>query len=231
VSRHLISLLIGLTVAGTLPAFASGVAVSSQTLDVYRTCVLTGVSAASTAVADTLVNQQAPTTNSGAATTMNVQSRTSQNRRVYISFDLTLCSPVIPAAASVASAELDLFITALPAVCRTVDTFRLTSTWAEGTITWNNQPVGTTTNDPPTGQRSSFTTIGAAPCTYSTNTSYASWTVTGDVAAWVAGSATNYGWMLRDDAEDSATTRTITFATSEANNAARGPRLEITYRP
>ena len=230
-TRRLAALFIGLTLAGALPALASGVSVSSQTLDVYRTCVLTGVSSASTAVADTFVNQASPNANSGNAASMNVQSRSGQNRRVYVTFDLTLCSPAIPAAASVASAELDLFITALPAVCRTVDTFRLTSTWAEGTVTWNNQPVGTTTNNPPTAQRSAFTTIGSAPCTYSTNTSYASWTVTADVAAWIAGTATNYGWMLRDDAEDSATTRTITLATSEANNAARGPRLEITYRP
>lgn len=193
--------------------------------------MLSGVSAASTAVADSFVNQGSPNANSGGSSFMDVMSRTSNNRRVYVRFDLTLCSPTIPSSATVVDAQLDLFATQIAAVCRTVDVFLMTATWAEGTITLNNQPVGTSTNNPPTGQRSAFTTIGASPCTTTTANSYASWSITGNVQSWVNASATNYGWMLRDDTENGGTTRLTRFAASEANNAARAPRLVITYRP
>lgn len=229
--RRVVALLVGLTLAGLVPALASGVPVGSSTLDVYRSCVLTGVSSASTAVEDAQVDQQNPTSNFGTANSMSIEARNNQNRRVYVRFDLSLCSPAIPATATVVNAELDLFVTARAAVCRTIDVFPMSASWGEFTVTWNNQPVGTATNNPPTAQRTAFNTIGNnAACDYSATNIYASWSVTGDVAAWVAGRA-NYGWMLRDDAENSGPTRITTFATKNANNAARGPRLEITYLP
>ena len=229
--RRLAFVLIGITAAALVPALASGVTVASSTLDTYQTCVLSGVSSASTAVADTFVNQGSPNATFGSNTAMNVQSRTNQNRRVYVRFDTTLCSPAIPAATTVTDARLDLFVTARAAVCRTIDVFALDTSWAESTVTWNNQPVGTIPNNPPTSELSASTTIGAAPCTYTTTNVYASWTVTADVASWVAGATTNHGWMLRDDSENGGTTRLTRFATSEANNAARAPRLVITYQP
>ena len=48
------------------------------------------------------------------------------------------------------------------------------------------------------------------------------------VAAFVTGTA-NYGWMLRDDAENSGTTRTITFSTKELATLAQAPQLVVTY--
>ena len=230
-TRRAVIALLGLTLAGVVPALASGVTVASTSLDIYRTCVLSGISSAATSVADTFVNQGSPNANSGTTTALNVQSRTNQNRRIYLRFDTTLCSPAIPAAAVVIGADLDLFITARAAACRTIDVFRVPTTWNETTITWNNQPFGTAINNPPTAQRTASTTIGAAPCTYTAIGQYASWTVTTDVADFVAGAATNLGWMLRDDAEISGTTRLTRFSASEANNAARAPRLVITYRP
>lgn len=230
-TRRLAAAIVLATLAGALPALASGVTVSSSTLDAYRTCILSGVSSTSTAVADTFVDQNSPNSNSGTSSQMDEQSRTSRNRRVYVRFDLSLCSPAIPATATVLDGQLDLFFTSRPSVCRTIDVFLLTATWAEGTITWNNQPVGTSTNNPPTAQRGAFTTIGASPCTYSTANTYASWPVTTDVQSFVAGTATNHGWMLRDDTEESGTERRTRFSTAEANRAERAPRLVITYRP
>ena len=214
-----------------MPAFAEGVTVASATLDTYGTCVLSGVAATSTAVADIMVDQKKPNANSDSASPMDVQSRTSQNRRVYVRFDLTLCSPAIPVTATIVDARLDLFVIARAAVCRTIDVFLLTATWAENTITWNNQSVGTSINNPPTAERSAFTTIGASSCTYSTNETYASWTLTADAQSFVNGTAVNYGWLLRDDNENGGTTYLTSFSTSEENSAARAPRLVITYRP
>ncbi|MBI5158437.1 MAG: DNRLRE domain-containing protein [Acidimicrobiia bacterium] len=229
--RRLTLALIGITAAAVVPALASGVSVASSTLDTYRTCVLSGVSAASTAVADAFVNQGSPNANSGTTTSMDVQARTGQNRRVHIRFDLTLCSPAVASTATVTDAQLDLFVTSIATACRTIDVFRVATTWAETTVTWNNQPFGTAVDNPPAAQRTAFTTIGAAPCTYTATNQYVSWSVTADVASWVSGAATNHGWMLRDDSEVSGTTRLNRFSASEANNAARAPRLVITYRP
>jgi hypothetical protein len=54
------------------------------------------------------------------------------------------------------------------------------------------------------------------------------WDVTPDVAAFVAATA-NYGWMIRDDVENSSTARTSTYRTQEQNNAAQGPQLIVNY--
>lgn len=230
-SRRIVAALALAMLMSVVPAFASGVTVSSATLDVYQTCVISGVSAASTAVADAFVNQGSPSNNTGTNSAMQVQSRTGQNRRAYLRFDLALCSPAIPATAVVVDAQLDLFIIQLAAVCREIDVFLVSTTWAEGTITWNNQPVGTTPNDPPQSQRSAFASIGASPCTYATTNSYAAWALTTDVQSWVDGSVTNHGWILRDDTENGGTTFLTRFSASDADNAARAPRLVITYRP
>ena len=44
------------------------------------------------------------------------------------------------------------------AVCRTEDLFRVGASWTEAGITWNNQPFGTTVNNPATAQRTSAIT-------------------------------------------------------------------------
>ncbi len=63
-----------------------------------------------------------------------------------------------------------------------------------------------------------------------TNNTYVSGAaLTADVAAFVAGSATNFGWMLRDDAENSATTRTWTASTKELVTLGQVPQLIVTY--
>jgi len=56
------------------------------------------------------------------------------------------------------------------------------------------------------------------------------WDVTADVQAFVSGSATNYGWMIRDDVEGSSTSRAVTFSSKEAANIPRSPQLVVNYR-
>ncbi len=229
--HRLSALLIGITLAGVLPTLACGLPVASSTLDTYRTCILAGVSSASTAMAEASIDEQYPSSNAGSATTMDVQSKKSRNRRSYVRFDLTLCSPAIPASATIVDAQLHLFVTSLAANCRTIDLFRVTASWAEDTLSWNNQPFGTAIGNPPTSQRSSSADVGLTGSCANTTSGYVVWAATADVQAFVAGAATNHGWMLRDDVEGSGATRTNTFATAEGNNADRAPRLLITYRP
>ena len=215
---------------GMLPGSAASLGLTSQNLTPYRTCTITATPATTTAVADTTARQGAPTTNFGALTTLTVSSGAAVNQRIYLRFDLTVCSPAIPATATVRLATLRLYVTALPAVCRVLDLFPVTASWVETTLTWNNQPFGTTINNPPTGSRTGTFSVGTpAGCQNLAAGYVVGGTVTSDVASFVAGSVTNFGWMIRDDTEGSATTRTATFSAKELANVAQEPQLVITY--
>jgi hypothetical protein len=224
-------MLLATSTIGIGVALAAGLNLASAKLTTYRSCTITASPSSTTAVADTYVNQASANANSGTAATMNVRSNVLANRRIYIRFDLTACSPAIPSSASVKASTLRLYVTALPASCRTVDLFRVTASWTETGITWNNQPFGTSTNNPPSSQRTSAISIGAAACQNSSTGVYVSgWDVSSDVQAFVSGRAANYGWMIRDDIEDAAISQSAAFSTKNANVVAQAPQLVVTYQ-
>lgn len=216
---------------GLLPGSAASLTLTSQNFTPYRTCTITATPATTTAVTDTTARQGTPTTNFGALTTLTVSSGNGVNQRVYLRFNLTVCSPAIPATAIVRLATLRLYMTAVPAACRVLDLFPVTAAWVETTLTWNNQPFGTALNNPPTASRTGTFSVGTpAGCQNQAAGAYVTGgAVTSDVARFVAGTATNFGWMIRDDAEGSATTRTATFSAKELGTVAQKPQLVITY--
>jgi hypothetical protein len=220
-----------LGVAGANAGLAASLNFSSQALTPYRTCVISGTPGTTTAVADASVRQGAATTNFGLATTNNVATGNGLNRRLYIRFDLTQCNPAIPSSATVRLATLRMYVTALPAVCRTVDVFRVTATWTESAITWNNQPFGTAINNPASGSAVDSYGLGTpVGCENRTANAYTTGgVVTSSVASFVAGTLTNFGWMLRDDVEGSATAYTQTNSAKDLGTAAQAPQLVITY--
>ena len=228
---RLVLLAVVVTVLIAKAAFAAGLTFTSQALTPYRTCVITGTPATTTAVIDASVRQATATTNFGTATSNDIASGSAANRRLYVRFDLTQCSPAIASSAVVRLATLRMNPSVLPAVCRTVDVFRVTATWTEAGITWNNQPFGTAINNPASG--SATDTFGAGTAAGCENTATGVYTtggvVTSDVAAFVAGTATNFGWMLRDDVEGSATVRTQTYAAKNLGTASQAPQLVITW--
>jgi hypothetical protein len=124
-----------------------------------------------------------------------------------------------------------LYVSALPAACRTIDIFRVTAAWTETGITWNNQPFGSTINNPPGSSATDTFTAGTpAGCqNLATGTYLVGANPTADVAAFVAGSASNFGWMLRDDVEGSATARTQTTSAKNLGTLAQAPQLIVTY--
>ena len=215
---------------GAIVGHAAGLNLAAQALTAYRTCVLTATPATTTTVADASVRQGSPASNFGTVTTNNVASAAAANRRLYITFDLTVCSPAIPSSATVKLATLRVYASAIPAACRTIDIFRVTSTWTETAVTWNNQPFGTTINNPAGGSASDSFTIGTPAGCQNLAVGYVvGANPTADVAAFVAGTATNFGWMLRDDVEGSATARTETFSAKQLGTLAQAPQLVITY--
>jgi hypothetical protein len=227
-----LGLVLALTaVVGTSSASAASLTLTSQALTPYRTCTITATPATTTGVADATVRQGSATSNFGTLTSTNVSSGSGINQRAYLRFDLTTCIPAIPTSAVVRLATLRLYLTAVPAACRTIDAFAATASWTETGITWNNQPFGTTINNPPSASRSGSFTVGTpAGCQNQATGAYlVGGTVTSDVAAFVASSATNFGWMLRDDAEGSATTRTVTFSSKELATVGQAPQLVVTY--
>jgi hypothetical protein len=216
---------------GLFSGFAAGIGLTSQNLTPYRTCTITATPATTTAVSDTTAQQGSATTNFGSATAITASSANNANQRIYVRFDLTTCNPAIPASATVRLATLRLYLTGVPAVCRVLDLFPVTAAWGEATLTWNNQPFGTTLNNPATGSRTGTFSVGAvAGCQNQSTGVYAiGGAVTSDVATFVAGAATNFGWMIRDDAEGTSPARTSTFSAKELGTVAQEPQLVITY--
>jgi hypothetical protein len=231
--RLLFALLLVFPFANASIGYASSVSVASANLTVFATCTLSGTTGASASVRDSFVDENAPTTTNGGAATMNSQSRNNRNRRSYVSFDLTTCAPNVPSSAIVTGATLRLWVTAVPvATCRTEDVFAVASAWTQSAITWNNQPFGTAINSPASGTRTDSITVGSgAGCTIGSAAQYVPWNVTTNVTNFVSGGATNFGWMIRDDAEGAnGSGFTVTFSTSDAASVPQAPQLVVTYR-
>jgi hypothetical protein len=222
---------VGISLAALTQGSAASLGLASQVLTPYRTCVITATPSTTTAVIDASVRQGSATSNFGTSTTNNVASALAANRRLYVLFDLTQCRPAIAPTATIRLATLRLYLTGLPTSCRTYDLFRVTSAWIESTITWNNQPFGAAINNPASGTATDAFTAGTpAGCQNLATGSYlVGANPTADVAAFVAGTATNFGWMLRDDAEGSTTSQTQTSSAKDLGILAQAPQLIVTY--
>ena len=214
-------------------ADANALPFGSQHLTTFSACSLVVSPSTTTGEADAWVDQKNASTNDGTQNSFNVASNTSgSNQRAYLSFTLGSCLVTPPSTATVLAATLQLQVTKLAPTCRTLDVFRVTGAWAEKTITWNTQPAPATTsaNTPASTSRTSSTDVGnVSTCTYHTNNSLVSFDVTADVAAFVSGSATNDGWMIRDDAENGSNNQQTTFTSREGGTLATAPRLFMTY--
>lgn len=154
--------------------------------------------------ADAWIEQANPTANYGAGAALRVRSQTgSSNRRTVVYFPL----PAIPAGCTLTSATLRLFATSA-AGGRTIDAYRASAAWAEGTVTWNTQPGVT----------------GAAVGSASAS-GWVQWDVTAHVVAMYAGS--NYGWKLRDRVENAGSAQQQVYRSSEAGLTP--PELVLTF--
>jgi hypothetical protein len=208
---------------------AATLTVMPKQASAFRTCVLTAYPTTSTVMSDSWVDQNSVTSTKGGATAIQVQSRTSKNNRGFVRFDLSKCIPTVAASATVKLATLRLRLAGAPTASRTYNVNRVTgpcpeaatTCWTENALTWNNQP-----------------TVAATPTSALTLTSsstvnqYYGWDVTADVAAMLAGTASNYGWRISDSVENAASAVIVTFKAKNATgNAAGAPQLVIAYFP
>jgi len=199
--------------AGT--AFAASLGVTSQKLtawDSATSVTCTGSTVTVAAVADSTVDQAAPTTNYGSDTLLKVRAETllplltllDTNARTLVRFTL----PTVPDLCSVTEAKLRLYAST-SASGRTLDAFRAGAAWTEGTVTWNTQPA----------------TAGTAATTSSAS-GWREWTVTSHVTTMYSGS--NNGFVVRDSAE-SPVLQSYEQRFNSRTNATDQPELVITF--
>ena len=171
------------------------------------------VDATFNSVADTWADESKPNNNKGTDTVMLARSwQSGKNGRSFVEFDVSS----IPAGSTVNTATLTLCATKVPSSTRTIDLHRITASWVETTLTWNNQPtVAASVTD-------SATTPGSPACM--------TWDVAADVQAWVDGTA-NEGWRAKDSVESQGTKYITEFATRENGTPADRPILDVNYTP
>jgi hypothetical protein len=159
-----------------------------------------------TADRDSYVAQGSPTQNNGTDGNLFVESRIllvlNQNQRTLVGFTL----PSIPSGCTVLLAKLQLFATGAEGT-RTIQAYRVTSSWTETGVTWNNQPTTTGT-----------------PATSASGLGWREWTVTTIVQNQYSG--TNHGFLLRDSSESASGFRQ-TYTSREG--ASNDPELVITF--
>jgi hypothetical protein len=156
------------------------------------------------ATGDSWIDENNPAANKGNLTTASVQSRSSsRNRRMLLYFSM----PPVPTGCSVTAATLRVYASSV-AGSRTIEAWQAASAWNERVVTWTTQP----------------STTGSA-ATSANGAGYESWSVTAAVTAMMASG--NYGFLLKDSAEGSATTYTQTYLTTEG--LSNIPQLDVTF--
>ena len=159
-----------------------------------------------------MVEQASPDTNYGTGLEMHVQSDASSNVRSFVRFDGL---GIVPGS-TIIKAELKLCANSPTAgESRTYQVHRVTASWDETAVTWNNQPAVA-------GGATAGTAAPESP------DDCIKWNVSTDVQAWVDGTAPNYGWRISDAAEGSPTPYTTIFRTQEnPGNPVDPPVLKI----
>jgi hypothetical protein len=218
VSRRVLLVAAAVVVLGSAAtAFAASLTVTSSKLTSFSgatsvptsTCTINP--AADSYVSNGLLQGDS---NFGTATELHV-SGGATDKRTFARFAV-IGAGCVPSGAEVKSAKLRFVLTTAPGQSRTYVANRVSASWAEGTITWNNQPaVGVSSGNVVTG-----TTTGVT----------LEWTVTTDVQAFASGTATNNGWRIADTDESGLVgSQEGRFNSREA--ASSKPELVVVYYP
>jgi hypothetical protein len=122
----------------------------------------------------------------------------------------------IPVGSTVTSAELVLCFSSILSASagRTHEMNRVSASWTELGVTWNNQPGGNS------GQAITWQVPSLTGCI--------SIDVKTPVEAWVT-SGSNLGWRISDQGENGGILNEVQYATRENGVAGRRPTLNTTY--
>jgi hypothetical protein len=219
----LVVAVISASVAATV-AFAAALAIAPKRLTVLTSASTVPISTCTlTPSADSYVHVGSGGSNFGTATTLHVRSAVTlgllaDDKRSLVRFDLSSCA--IPTNARVETATMTVFMSTAPSASRTYDLHRVTASWGETTVTWNNQPAVAAVA---TGSVATGTTANVTR----------QWNVVTDVRTFVAGTATNNGWRIKDQVEGGLLGNSFEgrFSSREHGTASQRPSLVITYYP
>ena len=208
--------ILSIVLLASTAAIATSLSVSAAPLATFTRAYGTPSTCSLQPVADSHVRNGGADadTNYGTLATLDVRADAASASRTLVRFDLSSCSPAIPADAIVHDATVRLTLFANATATRTYDLHRSTGAWDEASVTWNNQPTVAA------GATSSVTVSSGT-----TAPALVEWNVLADVQDFVSGAATNDGWRLNDSAED--TTVELVFQSAEATSGQ--PQLVITY--
>ncbi len=165
---------------------------------------------------DAMVNQLSPDddTNYGSATYLETGCEYGCTIRSYIQFSLN----ALPSTAVITNAGLSLWYydhAESSAEDRPLVLYRVTNSWNESEITWNNQP------------NTSSTVLDTEVVPASPTNSFITWDVTNLIKSWFSGTFPNYGVMLND--ADYLHENFKLFYSSDWGNSSQRPKLDITY--
>src|SRR5262245_25207113 len=145
---------------------------------------------------------------------IEIQASTVPNgkERGLVQFNLSS----IPQFSTITSAVLALYQGSTPApTARTHGVFKVLSPWLESSVKWNTTPTSAVA---PTATQ----TVGLV------RNMFYSFTVTTDVQAWVNAPTTNFGWLVKDQAETSATALVAYVSRDDAAVAEQPHRPKLT---
>jgi hypothetical protein len=164
---------------------------------------------------DAYVYEAASGSNYGSSSILFAGASTAGARlRSYLQFDLI----GIPSTAVVTNADLGLyyFFTS-GAVATPIGAYRVTGTWTEGGITWNNQPT------------SAATQVYTRTVPASATNAFLYWDIDSLVQGWIDGSIPNQGVMLRDIDEGTVEAYKDFRSSDYATDITKRPKLVIYY--
>ncbi len=150
------------------------------------------------AIMDTDVNEQQPNTNNGTSQQLELRRQSgAKDSEALVGFNFAL-----PPGSIITDAQLKAYLYTAPTPNTNYAVSRATAVWSEGSVTWNSKPAVVAPTD--------------TESTGDGNAKWMSWDVTSDVAGFVNGSFSNYGWKLADvDALPESGSRSGKFRSSE----------------
>lgn len=189
---------------------------------------------------DTLIYASALTANYGAHVTLETGDDGNTKLRAMLSFDLSS----IPASANLSSSTLTLYCVSEAATNDyTVDVNRALTQWYEGAkdgtapnagqdgSTWNLRNANGSiawAGGVGGAAGSDWTTTPTASTSITAPSTAFTWNVNADCAAFISGSAANYGWWLHNQSYATFNS-SKRFASSDNATAANRPKLVVAY--
>ena len=161
-----------------------------------------GTTTTLTATADSWIDQGSRSSNKGTDSNLKVMSKSSNALRTLVRFTM----PPLPAGCVVQTATLRLYA-ASHKTGRTLQALPIAATWAEGSVTWNNQPATT-----------------ATPATTSSGSGWREWNVATQLqAAYTANLL--HGFLIRDAVETNDHEQQFNSREQSSNR----PQLVLTF--